>query len=157
VTGDAPKFKPKPLSKASIEAPMEARWRVMGPDEARRLHAVAQSEHRRFNPFGPRLRKRFLTISIGTSVAFMVLGWLVVSGTSRVFLPFGGVGLALGAVVAIVRPYDYLAGALYALASLAAALVMHVPLFVTFAAAGVFYMIGITTGRVEEGKSLDGE
>ncbi len=154
---DAPRFKPKPLSKASIEAPMEPRWKVMGPDEERRLHALAQAEHHRFNPFGPRLRKRFLTISIGTSVAFMVLGWLVVSGTTRVFLPFGGVGLALGAIVAITRPYDYLAGALYALASVTAGFVMHASLFVVFASAMIFYTIGITTGRVEEGKALDGE
>lgn len=154
---DPAKFRPKPLPRASIEAPMEAHWRMMGAEEAKRLHAVAQAEHFRFNPLGPRLRKRFLSISIGTSVAFMVLGWLIVSGTTRVFLPFGGVGLALGAIVAIVRPYDYLAGALYALACLAAAFVMHASLFATFASAVVFYMIGITTGRVEEGKALDGE
>ena len=154
---EPPKWKPKPLSKASIEAPLEARWKAMGPDEAKRLHAVAQAEHHRFNPFSPRLRKRFLTITIGTSVAYMILGWLVVSGTSRVFLPFGGIGLALGAIVAITRPYDYLAGALYALASVTAGVLMHASLFVTFASAMVFYTIGITTGRVEEGKALDGE
>jgi hypothetical protein len=157
VNEEPPKWKPKPLSKASIEAPLEAHWRVMGVDEAKRLHAVAQAEHHRFNPFGPRLRKRFLTITIGTSVAYIVLGWLFVSGTSRVLLPFGGIGLALGAIVAITRPYDYLAGAFYGLASMTAGFLMHASLFGTLAASMVFYMIGITTGRVEEGKALDGE
>ena len=154
---ETPKFRPKALSKASLEAPMEPRWKVMGPDEAKRLHAAALAQHHRFNPFGPRLRKRFATITIGTSVAFIVLGWLMVSGTMRVFLPFGGVGLALGAVVAILRPYDFLAGALYALAALVAALMMHTPLLLAMLAAMGFYCIGIMTGRVEEGKALDGE
>lgn len=154
---EPPKWKPRPLSKASIEAPLEPRWKVMGPDEEKRLHAVAQAEYHRLNPLGPRLRKRFLSITIGTSVAFMILGWLLVSGTTRVFLPFGGIGLGLGAVVAILRPYDFLAGALYAFASVTAGFVMHAHLFVTLASAMIFYTIGIMTGRVEEGKALDGE
>ena len=154
---DGEKWKPKPLSKASIEAPMEARWKVMGAEEAKRLHRLAQSEHHRFNPFGPRLRSRFLKVTIGTAVAFVVLGLLFVSWTWRTIPMFGLAGFALGAVVAIFRPYDFLAGLLYGLACLVAGILSGAHLVLLLPAAFLFASIGIAMGRVEQGKVIDGE
>ena len=154
---DDRKFKPKPLSKASLEAPMEARWKVMGPEEAKRLHQLAQSEHHRFNPCGPRLRTRFLKVSIGTAVSFVLLGLLLISWSWRVIPTFGLAGFLLGAVVAIFRPYDFLAGLLYGLACLIAGFWQGAHLVLLVPAAFLVACLGIEMGRVEQGKVFDGE
>jgi hypothetical protein len=157
VTDAPPPFRPSKLPKASLEAPLEAHWKVMGAEDAKRLHARAQADHARWNPVSPRNRRRFLRVALGTSVAFALLGWFFVAGGLRGFLAFAGFGFLLGAVVALVRPYDYLCGALYGLAAVGAGVVCGARVFVLAPAAAIFYMVGIATGRVEDGKAFDGE
>ncbi len=154
---DAPRFQPKPLPKASVEAPLEARWKVMGDDEARRLHARAQDEHRRWARFGPVSRKRFLIAVIGSAVGFAVLGWLFISGNTRTLLYFGAAGAFLGVINVIVRPAEFLTGLFYGLAGLVAVLKMGGHFLQAILAAFCLGTIGIAVGTTRNLKNLDGE
>lgn len=136
---------------------MEAHWKVMGPEEAKRLHEHALAEHHRFNPFGPRLRTRFLKVSLGTSLAFVVMGLLLISWSWRVIPPFAAAGFLLGALVAMFRPYDFLAGFLYAGACVVAGSIHHAHPVLLVPAALAFLIVGIAMGRVEQGKVIDGD
>ncbi len=154
---DGPRFHPKPLPKASVEAPLEARWKVMGDEEARRLHQVAQAEHRRWARFGPVSRKRFLVAVIGSSVGFAALGWLFISGNVRSLLYFGVAGAVLGVVNAVVRPAEFLTGLFYALAGFTAVVMMGGHVFQGVLAAFCLGTIGIAVGTTESLKRIDGE
>ncbi len=154
---DPSRFHPKPLPKASVEAPLEARWKVMGDEEARRLHERAQAEHRRWARFGPVSRKRFLVAVIGSSVGFALLGWLFISGNTRSLLYFGVAGAFLGVVNAVVRPAEFLTGLFYALAGLVAVLKMGGHILQGILAAFCLGVIGIAVGTTESLKRLDGD
>ena len=154
---DSPRFHPKPLPKASVEAPLEPRWKIMGDEEARRLHAVAQAEHRRWARFGPVSRKRLLVSVIGSSIGFAVLGWLFVSGNTRALVYFGVAGAFLGVINAIVRPAEFLTGLFYALAAFVAVLKMGGHVIQAGLAAFCLGSIGIAVGTTESLKRIDGE
>jgi len=155
-SGESAKFKPARLSRASIEAPMEARWRVMGAQDAARFHRQALAEHARFSRTGPRSRRRFVTLSIGTMIASATLSFVLFFTTW--FVPvFAVAGFVLGAVVAVVRPFDYLCGLLYGLAGLGASLSAHIHPLLALLTGAVFFCIGLVAGRFEEFKVIDGE
>ncbi len=154
---DAPRFQPKPLSKASVEAPLEARWKVMGDEEARRLHARALDEHRRWARFGPVSRRRFLVAVIGSAVGFAALGWLFISGNTRALLYFGVAGACLGVANVLVRPAEFLTGLFYGLAGLVAVLQMGGHILQGILAAFCLGTIGVAVGTTRSLKRLDGE
>ena len=149
------KFRPKRLRAESVQAPLRPEWKVMGEQEAHRLHEQAVADHRRFQWFGPRMRRRLLRYVVGTAVGFAVIGWLFVTGDVATFVTFFLVGIPLGAVVAVMRPLDFTAGALYALAALVAMFLTHRHLLLAALAALLFGSLGIAIGRGEEMKRLD--
>jgi hypothetical protein len=151
------KFKPKPLSPESYEAPMEAQWRVMGAAEEKRLHEAAVSTHRRFQPFGPRMKRRLVRYVIGSAVGFFVLCFAFVAMRFTTCLTFAGVGALVGAVFARLRPPDHLAGAIYALCGVAAAALASQSLFKTVFTGFFFYVVGLAVGMGETMKESDGD
>jgi hypothetical protein len=153
----APRFRPKALSRESVEAPLEPHWRLMGPEEEKRLHRLAVAEHRRFRPFGPRWRGRMVHYGLGTAAGFAIAGFLLVSASPHVAATFAAVGLLLGAGVAILRPLDFLCGTLYGIAGFAATAASGLHLLLAVLAGGAAFGIGIAIGRGEEFKRVDGE
>jgi hypothetical protein len=151
-------FKPKRLPSLSVNVPMERRWDVMGDEEAKRLHARAHAEHRRWSLFAPRNKHRALRCFLLTPVGFATLGWAFVGGNPRTALAFLIAGVALGAMTFLLRPVDYLSGALYAGAGIfAAVLCGKTPLFLLASIALLCGCIGIAQGRVEAMRRLDME
>lgn len=151
-------FRPKRLSRLSVDAPRDRRWDVMGEEEAARLHAMRQAEELRFSPLGPRTRKRALRCFVLTPLGFSALGWLFVMGNVRGAGAFLLAGLLLGTMTFFVRPLDYLSGLLYALAGVAAsALLGHRHLLMTLLVAMLCGSIGIAMGRAEELRRVDQE
>lgn len=151
-------FRPKRLSRVSVDAPRERRWDVMGEEEATRLHAMRQAEELRFSPLGPRTRKRALRCFVLTPIGFACLGWLFVSGNVKGAVAFFVAGLLLGGLTYVLRPLDYLSGLVYALAGVAASfLIGHRHLLMTLLVAMLCGSIGIAMGRTEELRRLDCE
>lgn len=155
-------FKPKKLGRESLDTPLEPQWRVMGADQEKRLHERTVEQYRRFQVWGPRMRRRLRIYVLGTAAGFAVVGWLFLLATWRTLWIFGGVGAALGAVVAVLRPSDFLCGLLYALTGLAGSVILMRN--VGLGAIGIvlsctlfFFVVGVALGRVEEFKRLDGE
>jgi hypothetical protein len=155
-------FKPKNLDRESLEAPLEPQWRVMGADQEKRLYEKSREDYRRFQVFGPRMRRRLRIYVLGTAAGFAAVGWFAISGTLRSLLVFGGLGALLGAVVAFLRPSDFLCGLLYAITAIVAELVVFKggglgALIMIMSSALFFGIVGIACGRMEEFKRFDGE
>ena len=149
------KYKPKPLSAESYEAPMEPHWRVMGASEEQRLHAQAIAQHRRFRPFGPRLRGRLLRYVLGSAAGFFVICWFFVSMRLTTCLTFGAVGAAAGTVFCYVRPGQTLGSLLYALFGLAASCAAGLPMIKAMFTMLAFIVVGSAVGIGEDAKRMD--
>lgn len=156
-------FKPAKLPLESVEAPLEPHWRVMGAEQEKKLHEKAVAEFHRYRLLGPRMRRRLRIYVLGTAAGFAAVGWFFISGSTRALWVFGGLGALVGAVVAWLRPTDFLCGLIYAFAGVTAqvamfrdvggrALMMMVVLGALF-----FGIVGIVCGRMEEFRRLDGE
>jgi hypothetical protein len=155
-------FKPKKLDRESLETPLEPQWRVMGPDAEHRLHEKSKAQYRRFRSFGARSRRRVRVYTLGTAIGFAAIAWLLIDASLRTIWVFGGVGAALGIVVAILRPTDYLCGLLYGMAGLAGYWWLRpgggrVGVLMAMLTLLCFGTIGIACGRVEEFKRIDGD
>jgi hypothetical protein len=153
---DTGTFKPKKLSATSLEAPMQRRWDVMGADEAKRLHAKAQTEAQRFSWTGPRTKKRLLRYLVLTPLGFALLGWFFVGTDLRTFAAFLLVGLPVGGLMMVIRPADYLAGLIYAICGLVA-IVWTGRVGLMSLAFGTLLIgsIGMIVGRGEEMRRMD--
>jgi hypothetical protein len=155
-------FKPKPLPRISVDVPMEARWKVMGPEDAKRLHERAQEQHERFRPMGARRRRRLVRYVLGTALGFAAIGFLFVAGDFTTIWVHFLVGMPLGAVVAWTYPGDFTTGALYAVAGFVAT-VLRRPMHGSPVAAVLFGClvallmgcIGIALGGAEANKRMD--
>jgi hypothetical protein len=159
VSGDRA-FRPKPLPKASVEAPLQPHWRTLPKEDAERLHARSLAEHRRFARFGPRTRRRLWRLGAGTTVSFLLVGWLLV-GVVHWVVP--ATGLLVGLLVACVRMPDSFLPALYGGAAFAMIAVglhgLHSALDVMRFGFGacLFACMGVLVGHSEEFRRLDGE
>ncbi len=157
---DAPKFKPKSLKAESIEAPLEARWKILGPEEAKKLHEKAIDEHRRFRRFGPRTQKRALRLGLGGLLVFTAITWPLVG---RFFWPAPLLGLFAGLVVTALRPPDTTLALLYGGAGFTSLLggygwSVHSAFEMICLAGGtlIFSAIGWGVGLGEDLRRLDG-
>lgn len=150
------RFRPKRLRAESVEAPLEPQWKVMGEEEAQRLHEKSLAQHRRLAPLGGRWRRRMVRYVVGTAVGFGLLGWFLIGSDWATLRSYTITGIPLGALVALWRPLDFTAGSLYALAGMSASLFAgRTNLLMVMLAGLVCGCIGIALGRVEEGKRLD--
>jgi hypothetical protein len=145
------------LSRASVEAPLDPRWKILGPEEAARLHRRRQAEHARWNLLGPRNRRRFLRYFLGTAVGFAGLAWLVIGADARTLLLGAGAGALVGTAMAVLRPSEYLAGGLYGLAGLGTAFAAGRHPLLALLAAMMIGCVGLALGRLEELKRFDQE
>ena len=150
-------FKPKSLTRESVEAPMQPGWRVMGEDEERRLHENALAEHRRYATWNPRFRRRVVKYVVGTAIGFAIAGYLFVLGHASTLLAFAAVGAVLGVIVAWWRPTDFTASMLYVAAGLVGGALAHASFFFTVLGALWLGIVGIIVGRGEEMKRVDFE
>jgi uncharacterized membrane protein YjjP (DUF1212 family) len=156
-------FNPKPLPRVSVEVPMEPRWKVMGAEDAKRLHERAQAQHERFRPMGARRRRRFVRYVLGTAIGFAAIGFLFVAGDFRTIWVHFLVGMPLGAIVAWTDPGDFATGALYAAAGFLATVLRRpfhgwselAALLMACLVALLMGCIGIALRRAEENKRMD--
>ena len=151
------KFKPKALSRESLDVPVEPHLKVMGPKAEKELHEKALEQHRRYKVFGPRQARRLRLYVPGTAVFFALVGWLFLQGTWRAFGIFGLVGAFLGAAVALLHPREFAACALYLLAALIATYLLDMPMSVCLRFSVLVSLIGVAVGRSEQMKWMDGE
>jgi hypothetical protein len=149
------------LRAESVEAPLERRWDVMGPEEAWRLHEKRLAEHRRFARWSPRTRRRLLRHGLGTAVAWTVAGTIALTDF-RWIVP--ATGLLMGLAVALVRMPDLAVPVLYgaagfAMLALALGREMGTLGGVWRFAFGSFFfvMLGVLVAKDEEFRRLDGE
>lgn len=155
------RFRPKSLKAESLEAPMDPRWKIMGPEEEKRLHEKRLEEHRRFRPLGPRTRRRFLRLGGATTLVFVAIGFLFVG---RVWWAYPVVGFLLGLVVTFLRPPDMMLAILYGGAGFVVILGgfgWHVGSGLEMLLLGfgtvIFTVMGWVVGMDEDLRRLDGE
>jgi hypothetical protein len=142
-----------------VDVPVEAHWRSLPEDDAKRFHEKALAEHRKFAAFGPRRRRRLRRYVLYGAVGYALFAWLFL--VRPPILAFAGLGAVAGAAVALLRTGDFTTGLVLGGAAFAAMTATQHPTVLQFlftaSACLLFGAIGILVGRGEEMKRFDGE